>query len=213
MTDPFLPLVLAPDDVPAPPWPGPPPVVAVYGDSFTTGYGWGGIGPANWTVRVRDRLRLAVGNDAVGGTGFVQVTSGSTMPYAAAVWPLPQAQVAVVFGGRNDYQQTPDAVGCGAVVLLELLARANPSTRVVLVAPQWPAAAIPPTVLAIRDRLAAAASARPGVTYVDPSGWFQGRPDLIGPDGLHPTDAGHALIADRMAPIIAAALAQYPVGA
>ena len=40
--------------------------------------------------------------------------------------------------------------------------------------------------------------------FVDPiaEGWFVGRPDLIGADGIHPTDAGHAYMAARIAPLI-----------
>jgi phospholipase/lecithinase/hemolysin len=36
--------------------------------------------------------------------------------------------------------------------------------------------------------------------------WFVGRPDLIGADGVHPTDAGHAYMADKIAPLIRAQL-------
>lgn len=203
----FLPLVLAPDDVPPQPWPGPPPVVAVYGDSFTSGTGYGGLGPANWTVLVRDRLRLNLANDAVSGSAYVRVLAGlhSSFPYAAAVWPVPDAAVVLLFGGVNDSQQDPNAVGMQATVQIAVARAGSPRAQIVVVAPQWPAT--PPTanLLAIRDQVAAAAQ-QPGVTYVDPSGWFQGHPDLIASDGLHPTDRGHAYLADRLAPIIADAL-------
>ena len=33
-----------------------------------------------------------------------------------------------------------------------------------------------------------------------------GRPELIGGDGVHPTDAGHAYMADKIAPLIGAEL-------
>ena len=47
-----------------------------------------------------------------------------------------------------------------------------------------------------------------GATWIDPIAerWFVGRPDLIGADGVHPTDAGHAYMADKIAPLIAAQL-------
>jgi len=43
-----------------------------------------------------------------------------------------------------------------------------------------------------------------GAAFVDPiaEGWFVGRPDLIGADGVHPTDAGHLYMAERIAPQI-----------
>ena len=40
--------------------------------------------------------------------------------------------------------------------------------------------------------------------FIDPlaEGWFVGRPDLIGSDGVHPNDAGHAYLAAKIAPLI-----------
>ena len=51
----------------------------------------------------------------------------------------------------------------------------------------------------LRDQAAAV-----GAVFVDPiaQGWFVGRPDLIGDDGVHPTDAAHAYMAARIAPLI-----------
>ena len=62
-------------------------------------------------------------------------------------------------------------------------------------------------MLRIRDALDYQAGLA-GATYVDPiaAGWFVGRPDLIGADGVHPTDAGHAYTADKIAPLIGAQL-------
>ena len=59
---------------------------------------------------------------------------------------------------------------------------------------------VPPAVLRIRDALRAQAVSH-GATFYDPliAGWFFGTPWLIGHDGVHPTDAGHAFLADRIA--------------
>ena len=45
---------------------------------------------------------------------------------------------------------------------------------------------------------------------VDPlaDGWFVGRPEFIGADGVHPTDAGHAYMADKIVPLIRAQLSE-----
>jgi lysophospholipase L1-like esterase len=58
-------------------------------------------------------------------------------------------------------------------------------------------------VLRIRDILAYQAK-NVGASFVDPIAqrWFVGRPDLIGKDGVHPTDAGHVYLADKIAPLI-----------
>ncbi|MGH3644916.1 MAG: Rv0518 family GDSL lipase, partial [Mycobacterium sp.] len=71
----------------------------------------------------------------------------------------------------------------------------------------WPTADVPPAILQIRDILSFQAMLA-GATFVDPIAqrWFVDRPDLIGQDGVHPTDAGHAYMADKIAPLIGAAL-------
>ncbi|NYE38737.1 lysophospholipase L1-like esterase [Nocardioides cavernae] len=58
---------------------------------------------------------------------------------------------------------------------------------------------------AYRDALREVASSRPRVTFVDVGGAFEARDalgadpeDLIGPDAVHPTDRGHALIAETL---------------
>ncbi len=72
-----------------------------------------------------------------------------------------------------------------------------------MIGPPWPTADVPDSVLQIRDVLNAAARGV-GAAFVDPIGdrWFVDRPDLIGPDGVHPNDAGHAYLADKIVPLI-----------
>jgi lysophospholipase L1-like esterase len=64
--------------------------------------------------------------------------------------------------------------------------------------------------LYIRDTLNSQADWA-GATFIDPirEGWFVGRPDLIGPDGVHPNDAGHAYMAEKIAPLIRAQLSRW----
>jgi hypothetical protein len=65
---------------------------------------------------------------------------------------------------------------------------------------------VPASVTLIRDVLGADARTV-GATFVDPIAerWFVGRPELIGKDGA-PRDAGHAYMADKIAPLIQAQL-------
>jgi lysophospholipase L1-like esterase len=76
-----------------------------------------------------------------------------------------------------------------------------------VIGPPWPTADVPDAVLQVRDVLYGQARAA-GATWIDPIAerWFVGRPDLIGHDGVHPNDAGHAYLADKIAPLIAAQL-------
>jgi lysophospholipase L1-like esterase len=80
---------------------------------------------------------------------------------------------------------------------------AAPAAKVLVIGPPWPTASPPPAVLKIRDLLREQA-AMVGAVFVDPiaQGWFVGRPDLIGQDGVHPTDTGHAYMAEKIAPLI-----------
>jgi lysophospholipase L1-like esterase len=187
--------------------------IAVIGDSYTTGTTEGGQGPQAWTARAWQMLagqgvpvaadvasegRAGYGVRGVAGILFLDLTARAVKAEDVLV---------VFFGSRNDQ-------GVDPVVLTEMandnfdLARLTaPSARLLVIGPPWPTADVPQAVLQIRDVLGAAARAA-GATFVDPlaDGWFVGRPDLIGPDGVHPTDAGHAYMAEKIAPLIRARL-------
>ena len=81
--------------------------------------------------------------------------------------------------------------------------------RFLVIGPPWPTADPPDAVLRIRDALKYQAGVA-GATFIDPiaQGWFVDRPELIGKDGVHPTDAGHAYMAEKIAPLIGAQLAR-----
>jgi hypothetical protein len=89
----------------------------------------------------------------------------------------------------------------------DLTRRIAPSSKLLVIGPPWPTADPPFDVLYVRDILSSQAYDA-GATFIDPisEGWFVGRPDLIGPDGVHPNDAGHAYMADKIAPLIRAQL-------
>ena len=92
----------------------------------------------------------------------------------------------------------------GTLRLARQIAR---SAELLVIGPPWPTADPPPEVLRIRDVLSYQADLA-GATFVDPiaARWFAGRPELIGKDGVHPTDAGHAYMAERIAPLISSKL-------
>jgi lysophospholipase L1-like esterase len=113
----------------------------------------------------------------------------------------------VFFGSRNDQGVDPVSLWTMANTNFDLARRTAPGARLLVIGPPWPTADVPASVLQIRDILGAAARTA-GATFVDPlaEGWFVGRPELIGADGVHPTDAGHAYMADKIAPLIRAQL-------
>jgi lysophospholipase L1-like esterase len=119
----------------------------------------------------------------------------------------PDDSLVVFFGSRNDQDVPPDQLTTLTNDALSAARRTAPTARMLVIGPPWPTADVPPAVLQIRDILNGAARSV-GAAFVDPigAGWFVGRPDLIGSDGVHPTDAGHAYMAAKIAPLIAAQL-------
>jgi lysophospholipase L1-like esterase len=101
-------------------------------------------------------------------------------------------------------QQYPGLVGD----TFQIARRTAPKAKFLVIGPPWPTADPPPEVFALRDSLRAQAKTV-GAVFVDPLAerWFVGHPDLIGPDGVHPTDAGHASMAEKIAPLIRSQLA------
>jgi lysophospholipase L1-like esterase len=190
-------------DTAAPASPPPAPkVMLVYGDSYA-GADHGGDLPTGWAATVGRQLGLEVVNDAVSGSGY-RVAGWTSIPYEAVAHPVRDASVVVLFGGLNDYTQPPESVRQEAVITLAAI-RSWTDAPILMIGPQWPNANRPDGLLLVRNALASAAYTG-GATWVDASTWFDGRPELIQPDGWHPNVAGHAYLADKIRPLVAAAL-------
>lgn len=200
-----------------PPPPPPPAIpVAIIGDSYTRGSDMGGNGDAGWPVLVEHQLRKqgmntipTVGADRGSGyaaTGNKGTVFADQIPKAVK----PNDRLVVLFGSVNDGGFADDL----SVVVQRTLAdvkTAAPQARLLVIGPAWVDANPPPQVLRSRDVVKSQAEAM-GATFVDPiaEGWFADRPDLIGSDGMHPTDAGHQYLADKIAPLIAQHLPPLP---
>ncbi|WP_433802230.1 SGNH/GDSL hydrolase family protein [Actinomycetospora sp. CA-084318] len=182
--------------------------VAVIGDSFTTGTAQGGTGAANWVSLLAASRDWAVTSTAIGGTGYVAAPPG-TAPYEPAQLDAALAagpRLVVVEGSRNDASSPPDRVGAAATALYRDLRARAPQARLVVIGPIWSDGTQPAPVRAIRDAVRDAATAA-GATWIDPvaDGWFARPAGLIGADGIHPTDAGHRLMAERVDAALTAA--------
>ncbi|BBY64119.1 Rv0518 family GDSL lipase [Mycolicibacterium helvum] len=188
--------------------------IAVIGDSYTTGTDEGGQGPQSWTSRAwlllaSQGARVDANVAAEGGAGYgIRGNRGSLFEDLTTRVVDRDDALVVFFGSRNDQpvdmQAYPRLVGD----TFQIARRAAPKAKFLVIGPPWPTADPPPEVLALRDSLCAQARAA-GAVFIDPlaEGWFVGRPDLIGPDGVHPTDAGHAYMAEKIAPLIRSQLA------
>jgi len=182
---------------------------AVIGDSYTTGTDEGGLGPKSWTARAWQTLaargeRIAADVAAEGKAGYGEPGDhGSVFEDLTARAVKPGDALVVFFGSRNDQGVNPGLLGDRVRDTFVMARRFAPSARFLVIGPPWPTADVPGSMLRIRDVLNAAARAA-GAAFVDPIAdrWFVGRPDLIGADGVHPNDAGHEYLADKIGPII-----------
>jgi lysophospholipase L1-like esterase len=189
--------------------------VAVIGDSYTTGTDEGGLGTKSWTARAWQTLgqrgvRIAADVAAEGKAGYgVPGDLGSVFRDLTARAVKPNDVLVVFFGSRNDQGVDPELLAVRARGTFNLARRRAPSARFLVIGPPWPTADVPVPMLQVRDILNVAARTA-GAAFVDPIGdrWLVHRPDLIGADGVHPNDAGHAYLADRIAPLIRAYLSR-----
>jgi lysophospholipase L1-like esterase len=187
--------------------------IAVIGDSYTTGGDLGGLGPKAWTARAwqwltQQGIPVAADVAAEGGAGYgTRGNHGSVFEDLTAHAVKPDDVLVVFFGSRNDQGVDPTQLSILAWGTFRFARSTAPKARFLVIGPPWPTADPPEAVLRIRDSLKYQAAIA-GATFIDPiaEGWFVGRPDLIGNDGVHPTDAGHAYMADKIAPLIGAQL-------
>lgn len=184
-----------------------PPVIAVYGDSYSAGTGQGGTGPAGWPALVAGRLDADVRLNATPAAGYVAGGDGGSFLDQAQQSPEPDADVVVVFGSRNDTGAPSQQITERATATFEAVRSASPDADLVVIGPAWSDEAVPAEVFLVRDAVSEAA-ATAGATFVDPleEGWFFGRLELIGSDAINPTDEGHAYLAGLIEPILRAAL-------
>jgi lysophospholipase L1-like esterase len=189
------------------------PVLAVYGDSYSAGGRQGGKGDDGWPALVADRLDADLRLHAAGGAGYVNGSKAADETFLDQVRgaPEPDADVVVVFGSRNDKFLPADEVKSQAVAVLAAVRAQSPSAQLVVIGPAWDDDAPPPELFATRDAVAAAAAGA-GAVFVDPLAeeWLFARAPLIGADGVHPNDAGHAYLARLIAPVVREALHGEP---
>jgi lysophospholipase L1-like esterase len=183
--------------------------VAVIGDSYTAGSTEGGNGPRSWPqlawkLLAERGLEIDADVAAEGGAGYGQPGKNGRIFEDLTAQAVRRNDVLVVFfGSRNDQPVDPQEFPALAADTFRLARFTAPDARFLIIGPPWPTTSPPPAVLKIRDSLRSQAAAG-GAAFVDPiaEGWFVGRPDLIGRDGVHPTDAGHLYMAERIAPLI-----------
>jgi lysophospholipase L1-like esterase len=174
------------------------PVLVVYGDSYSAGGRQGGKGDHGWPALVADRLDADLRLHAAGGAGYANGSraAGETFLDQVLGNPEPDADVVIVFGSRNDRFLPATEVKDQAVAVYDAVRAAAPAAHLVVIGPAWDDDVPPDELFLTRDAVASAAAAA-GALFVDPLAdeWLRGHPELIGADGVHPDDRGHAHLA------------------
>lgn len=198
------------DSIPAPTITEAPvvPLVSVIGDSYTAGSGEGGLRAANWVPKADAALTNAVvQSKASGGSGYVNAgPKGKVFRDLVPEAVKPTTDVIVFFGSRNDERNALEVQAAAESAYAEAR-KIAPEAKLLVIGAPWVNADVPDNIFAINGGLAAATNAAGG-TFVDPiaANWFIENLALIGRDGVHPTDEGHAYLAGKIAPHIKAAL-------
>jgi lysophospholipase L1-like esterase len=183
--------------------------VAVIGDSYTNGTWIGGWGASSWTsvvwgILARQGIRVDADVAAEGKAGYgVRGDQGNLFSDLTVRAVKRDDALVVFFGSRNDQ---PVDLGVYPNLVAEnfqIVRQVAPRARILVIGPPWPTADPPGEIFALRDSLRDQAWAV-GAIFIDPlaEGWFVGRPDLIGQDGVHPNNAGHVYMAHKIAPLI-----------
>jgi lysophospholipase L1-like esterase len=183
--------------------------VVVLGDSYSSGWNGAGLGIRNWTSIVARNRGWTITNLAVAGTGF-QNPGWTNRPVGSLVSRTVRLRpdVVILAAGHNDSRWSAASTMREADRVIARLRAGLPDAILVIVAPIWQNGSPPARCLALRDHLRRTAAAV-GALFIDPLGqrWFAGADHrFIGPDGLHPTDAGHRHIAAELLAGLAATL-------
>jgi lysophospholipase L1-like esterase len=192
--------------------------VAIIGDSYTGGTTIGGQGPDGWPALVTARLRqqgidIAPAVEAENGSGYATPGTGLGDMFADQIPKVVRQddRLVVIFGSGGDPAVPPEQLQPAVRQTLDAVRAAAPNAKVVVIGPASTNPDPSPVLLQTRDVIRTEADAT-GAVFVDPiaARWFINRPDLVGPDGTTPTDAGHSYIADQITPIVAKQLAANP---
>lgn len=181
-------------------------LVAV-GNSFVGGSPMDSGTARRWPGLIATRLGMRLDVIAAGSSGYAD-PGDAGLTYRDLVRKIPaDAAVVVIMGSDDDAPYPRDQIERDArLALNDALARA-PHAQIIVTSTPWVEKDPDSGIENTRDAVRAAASEL-GLEYIDGLGtWLvTGPPGQIGADGLHPTDLGHAELADALSvPIRAAA--------
>lgn len=176
------------------------PIVAFYGDSYTLGTGASDVS-LRWSTQISQQHGWREFNPSVNGLGFVnnrQSFDGNDLPGQIIAQ---DPEIVFVTMGLND-NFTYDFAGAQIEEQidadLERLTTELPEARIIMVEPFWYTSARPASLETIISWVREAAERYELEHISGASEWIAGKPGLMAEDGLHPNDAGYALMTDLM---------------
>ncbi len=186
--------------------------VSWIGDSYSSGSG-AQPSSSGFAFLVAANQSWTLNNFALGGTGYTVSREGDVAKQGcgldicqnyldtidSAVKKNPQ--IIVVAGGRNDAGVDPEMEAAGISAFYEKLHAAAPKAKIIALNPWWDASEIPDSVSTMAASIKDAVT-KVGGSYVDAGQPLQGHPELVGPDGVHPTNAGHTAIAEAVGKVL-----------
>lgn len=184
----------------------------VIGDEFVSGFYSDGFGSRNWTA-ILQRLAAQSGIDVYvrnfgrDGAGYAATLPGiPTFGERVARGVNPDTNLVILVGGGNDKYSVP-ALHDAVIATLDRVQLIAPHAGVLVVGPIWCRPGPPDNSILPVHSVIRRATDEAGIPFIDPivEHWFAGRDDLVSPGDFHLNNAGHQVIAKRLAePVITA---------
>lgn len=178
--------------------------VVVIGDSYSQGAG--ATQDMGWVDRMGRNQPWSVTNLSRGGTGYVaSVKTPVTAQKACGLEYCPsypemiteaatvQPEIVIVAGGRNDSRLNSDAEAAAIASFYAQLRAALPNATIVAFNAWWDSTEAPESIASISAAVKSSVEASGGA-YLDSGQPLAGKRGLVGGDGVHPNNAGHAAI-------------------
>jgi lysophospholipase L1-like esterase len=176
--------------------------VAFIGDSWTDGVG--ADRARGFPVLTAELLDWEFTELGVSGSGYVVPGAGGPFGSRIAEAVAAEPDVIVVQGSLNEQGIDPDELTSAAIDTLDQLRdEADPATEILVVGAPYAPGTNTARIDGVNDALSRAA-ASVGLRFVDPAteNWTDPENPELWDDPIHPNDAGHRQIAERLAPIL-----------
>lgn len=175
----------------------------LFGDSYSEGAGADDPEAEGYARQLAELLGWSIEVHSLSGVGYVNPGVDGSGPLSRLIDSLDLAaaapDVVIVQGGHNDQGQGPNVMRDAVDEALGGIRAVLPDTPIIVVGLLYPSASPPAELVDVpREAIAATATGRPGVVYIDAATWTY--PTVS--DGIHPTTDGHRYIAEQLATAI-----------